>query len=685
MAETSVRHSVCALDCPDCCSLLIDVDSEGRGSRLRGDPTHPITQGFLCGKVARYLEREYSPERLLYPQRRTGKKGEGKFARISWDQALDEIAERLKSIAAGHGPEAILPYSFAGSMGLLNASGMDRRFFHRLGASRLERTICSAAGGAGLMQALGVKYGTEPEQFRHSKLILAWGANILATNVHLWPFIVEARRKGAKLYTIDPVRQKVGELADRHFSIRPGSDAALALGLMHVIIGERLFDAPYVEKHTDGFSELAEKVREYTPARVAEWTGLSVEEIVALAREYAQTKPSVIRLNYGVQRSERGGMAVRLISYLPALTGSWRDCGGGLQLSTSGAFAFKKDSLERPDLQRRALGRPARAINMSLLGEALNQASEPGIEALFVYCSNPAAVAPDQNSVRRGLAREDLFTVVIEQLQTDTADWADLLLPCTTFLEHTDIYLAYGHYYVQMARPAVTAPGECRSNVEIFRALAKRMGFEDDCFDESEDDMIRGLLDSGHPFLKGITLERLERERFIRLRVSKEGEPFLPFAEGGFGTASGKCEFHAETIDYTPPLESRLGDGELRTRFPLELISPKNHGNMNSTFGERDGEDRATAAATLHPADAASRGIESGDAIRLFNDRGSCLLSAVVSDAVAAGVVSVPSVRWARKAVDQQNVNALTSQRLTDLGGGPTFYSCLVEAEKRGD
>ncbi len=683
--ETTIRESVCALDCPDCCSLLINIDAQGRGSRLRGNPKHPITQGFLCGKVARYLEREYSPERLLYPQKRTGRKGKGQFARVSWDEALEEIAEKLKAISAEYGSEAILPYSYAGSMGQLAANGMDRRFFHRLGASRLDRTICSEAGSVGMLSALGFKYGTEPEQFRHSKLIFAWGANILATNVHLWPFIVEARRKGAKLYTIDPVRHKVGDLADRHFAIRPGSDAALALGMMHVIIRERIFDADYVDKYTNGFKELARKACEFTPQCVAELTGLSVDEIVSLAREYAQVRPAVIRLNYGVQRSERGGMAVRLISFLPVLTGAWREVGGGLQLTTSGAFQFNREKLQRPDLQQTALGRPARVINMARLGEALNEVQDPQVHGLFVYCSNPAAIAPDQNSVRRGLAREDLFTVVIEQMQTDTADWADWLLPCTTFLEHTDVYLAYGHYYLQMARPALAAPGECRSNVDIFRALAKQMGFEDACFDESEDDMIRDLLASGHPFLKGITLERLEREKSIRLNVAPEGEPFLPFAEGGFGTASGRCEFHAETIAYEPPQESRLGDIRLRKRFPLELVSPKNHDSMNSTFGNREEQDRQTAVATLHPADAAMRAIESGDLVRLFNERGSCVLRAEIASSVAEGVVSVPSTRWPRYANDKQNVNVLTSQRLTDVGGSPTFYSCLVQAEKSGD
>ncbi|HET9320573.1 MAG TPA: molybdopterin-dependent oxidoreductase, partial [Bryobacteraceae bacterium] len=391
-------HSVCALDCPDACSLLINVE-HGHGSRLRGNPEHPVTRGFLCGKVARYLEREYSPDRLLYPQRRSGAKGEGRFTRISWDEALDEIAARLQSIAAEYSPEAILPYSYGGSMGYLQGASMDRRFFHRLGASRLDRTICSAAGGVGLTEALGAKYGTEPEQFRHAKLILAWGANILGTNVHLWPFIVEARRNGARFYTIDPHRNRTGDLADRHFFINPGSDTALALGLMHVIIGENLYDADYVDRHTSGFDGLRERAKQYPPERVAALTGIPKDDIIQLAREYATVRPAVIRLNYGLQRSDRGAMAVRAISLLPALTGSWKEVGGGAVLSTSGAFQLNRTALELPDLQLHSpLGREARAVNMSQLGQALNDLNHPPVQALVVYNSNPVAIAPNQNS-----------------------------------------------------------------------------------------------------------------------------------------------------------------------------------------------------------------------------------------------------------------------------------------------
>ncbi|HSP68910.1 MAG TPA: molybdopterin-dependent oxidoreductase [Bryobacteraceae bacterium] len=678
-------HSVCALDCPDCCSMLVQVEN-GRATRLRGDPDHPVTQGFLCGKVARYLEREYSPDRLLYPQKRAGAKGEGRFERISWEEALDTIATKLGHAALEFGPESILPYSYGGTLGMLNGAGMDRRFFHRLGASRLDRTICATAGGAGLTAANGLRYATEPEQFRLSKLIIAWAANIHGANIHLWPFIVEARRNGAKLVVIDPIRTRTAALADQHLALHPGSDLALALGLMHVIIGEKLYDADYVDRYTHGFEALRQRASQYPPERVASLTGLAPEEIVQLARDYATTRPAAIRLNYGVQRSEQGGAAVRAIAGLPALIGSWREPGGGLQLSTSQAFQFNRAGLEMPELQQRSpLGREARIVNMSLLGQALTQLDAPPVKALVVYNSNPAAVAPDQNVVLRGLRREDLFTVVLEQFQTDTADYADILLPATTFLEHTDIYFSYGHHHMPLARAAVQAPGEARSNVDTFRALALRMGFEDACFRDTEDDMIRTLLHSDHPFLDGITLERLDREHFVRLNVAPGTEPYLPFAQGGFGTASGKCEFGAEHLDYRPPAESRFGDDALRRKYPLELISSKNDDSMNSTFGNRAGVDKETSILHLHPADAEPRSIRTGDRVRVFNDRGSVLLQAEIDGVVRPGVARSPSTRWLKQSADRRNINALTSDRLTDMGGGPTFYSCLVQVERCGD
>jgi anaerobic selenocysteine-containing dehydrogenase len=679
---SEVRHSVCALDCPDCCSLLVQVDDQGRGTRLRGDHAHPVTRGFLCGKVAQYLERVYHPERLLYPQRRVGTKGEGRFERISWDEALDEIAARLGEIAGRFGPETLLPYSYAGTMGLLNGSGMDRRFFHRFGASRLDRTICSAAGGAALAASQGIGLGTEPEQFSKSKLILAWGANILGTNVHLWPFIVEARRNGAKFYVIDPVRNRTGRAADRHFAINPGSDLSLALGMAHLIFRENWQDDEYIARHTEGHEGLRALSAGYPPEKVASLTGIAAEDILSLARDYATTRPSIIRLNYGVQRSERGGAAVRAIMALPVLTGSWKQEGGGFQLSTSGAFEFNKHGLERPDLQFASpLGREARVVNMSHLGRALTELDDPPVHAMVVYNSNPAAIAPNQSAVLRGLRREGLFTVVLEQFQTDTADYADILLPVTTFLEHTDLYRAYGHYFVQLARPALAAPGETKTNVEIFRTLARRLGFTESCFDDTEDDMIETTLDSGSPYLEDITLERLEREHFVRLNVHRAGESFLPFAEGGFRTPSGKFQFGAESLEYKPPTESRLGDKDLLAKYPLEFVSAKNDDSMNSTFGHRKVTDRQTAVCEISHNDAAARGIQMGQSVRVFNGRGECYFEAWVVDSVPAGVIRARSTRWNKLSPLGMGINQLTSDRLTDIGEGPTFYNCLVQVE----
>ncbi|MFL6414567.1 MAG: molybdopterin-dependent oxidoreductase [Bryobacteraceae bacterium] len=674
-----MRSSVCALDCPDTCSLLVQVDEGGHARKLRGDPAHPITKGFLCAKVSRYLEREYHPERILHPRKRIGAKGEGKFRQISWDEALDEIAGKLSAISRNDGPDAILPYSYAGTMGLLNGSGMDRRFFHRLGASRLDRTICASAGGTALKLSQGIRLGTEPEQFADARLILAWGANILDTNVHLWPFIVEARRKGAKLFVIDPIRTRTAKLADRHFAINPGTDLALALGMIHIILREGWHDSEYIARYSEGIDELRNLAGEFDPARVENITGIGRDEIEFLAREYGTAKPVVIRVNYGVQRCDRGGSAVRAIAALPVITGSWRSPGGGLQLTTSGAFELNTHALERPDLQFESpLGRMSRVVNMSELGSALTTLDGPRVKALFVYNSNPATVAPDQQQVLTGLTRADLFTVVLEHFQTDTADFADLILPATTFLEHDDLYLAYGHYYLQLARAAVAAPGEARSNVEIFRCLARAMGFEEHCFEESSDDMIRGLLDSGSPYLENITLERLEREKWVRLNVSPSDQPFLPFAEGNFRTAGGKFQFGAETLDYTPPVESRGGDPRLKTRFPFELITSKNANSLNSTFGHRDDVTEQTSELLIHPSDAAALGLAESDPVRVENDRGFCRFVARFSNDVAPGVVAAKTMRWNKRSRSARGVNQLTSPRLTDIGGGPTFYSCLV-------
>jgi len=739
-----VVHAACPHDCPDACGVLITVE-DGRATKIQGDPEHPVTRGFLCAKVAKYLDRVYSPERVLYPMRRVAPKGPvagqrscaphdrvedpvpheqspraQTWRRISWAEALDEIASRFRAITSEFGSEAILPYSFGGTLGALNGASMDRRFFHRLGASQLDRAICSAAGEAGLESVLGVKLGTEPEQFPHAKYIIAWASNIHANNVHLWPFITEARRKGAKLVVIDPYRTRTAACADWYLPINPGTDAALALGMMHVIIGENLYDADYVAKYTLGFEQLREKVKEYPPERVAKWTGIAADDIRKLAREYATVRPSVIRLNYGVQRSERGGMATRTIVMLPCVIGSWKEIGGGLQMSTSGGAAFKTEALKRPDLMQAALGREARTINMVELGRVLNTLNDPPVNALFVYNSNPAAVAPRHNEVVRGLLRPDLFTVVHEQFFTDTTDYADIVLPATTFFEHKDLQKAYGHYYVQVSNQAIAPLGECRPNVEVFRALAERMGFEENCFRESVDEMIDLALDSEDPWMDGISRERLElgqvRLNFAasgsrlqasaaELRSARPGQrpgptqstqpestqakPFLPFAQGNFRTPSGKAELYSEAVkalgldpvaDFTPPSESRHGNKQ--NALPLELLARKSDNFLNSTFSNLPSvqEMEEPGLLEISAADARARGIADGDKVRVFNLRGDIVLKARVDGRVQAGVVSA-RLNWAKMTPGFQSINALTSEKLADMGNSATFYSVLVEVE----
>ena len=718
-----VVHAACPHDCPDACGVLITVE-DGRATKIQGDPEHPVTRGFLCAKVAKYLDRVYSPDRVMYPMRRVQPKGpqvQRSFApgrpgaavptqtqvwrRISWDEALNEIAAKFRDISREFGSESILPYSYGGTLGALNGASMDRRFFHRLGASQLDRTICSAAGEAGLESVLGVKMGTEPEQFRYSKYIIAWASNIHGNNVHLWPFITEARRNGAKLVVIDPYRTRTAECADWYLPINPGTDAALALGMMHVIIGENLHDADYVSKYTLGFEQLREKVKEYPPQRVAQWTGISANDIRKLAREYATVRPSVIRLNYGVQRSERGGMSTRTVVMLPCITGSWKEIGGGLQMSTSGAATLNTGALRRPDLMQTALGREARTINMVELGNVLNTVNDPPVKALFVYNSNPAAVCPHHNEVVRGLLRPELFTVVHEQFFTDTTDYADIVLPATTFFEHKDLQKAYGHYYVQVSNQAIEPLGECWSNVEVFRGLAEHMGFTEDCFGESVDEMIDLALDVDNPLMDGLTRERLEQGP-VRLKFEASGTPelrsagqptaavptsaFLPFAHGNFRTASGKAELYNESLkalgldpvaDFTPPSESRHGarDGALA----LELLARKSDNFLNSTFSNLPSvrEMEEPGLLEISGDDARARGICDGDRVRVFNRRGDILLKARVDNKVQPGVVSA-RLNWAKMTPGFQSINNLTSEKLTDMGNSATFYSVLVEVEK---
>ena len=666
--------------------MLVTVEN-GRAVRVAGDPEHPFTQGFLCAKVNRYVERTYHADRLTEPLRRAGPKGRGQFEPISWDDALDEIAARLTEIArSADGPQAILPYSYAGTMGLVQGSSMDRRFFHLLGASKLDRTICSMAGTVGMRMTVGANIGADAEGIPESDLVLLWGTNTLTSNPHLWPFVLEAKRRGAPIIAIDPLRTRTAQQCDEWIPIRPGTDAALALAFMHVLFAENLVDRDYMERYTLGEAQLRARAAEYPPERVAGITGIAASTIVDLAQRYGRARAAFIRVNYGLQRHAGGGMAVRTIACLPAITGHWRRAGGGVQLSTSANFTFDRATVERPDLSP-----PVRTINMIRLGEALTHPDAgvggPPVRALVVYNSNPAAVAPDRNTVLKGLARSDLFTVVLEHFQTDTADWADIVLPATTQLEHWDLHLSYGHHYVALNQPAIPPVGAAKPSSEIFRLLAARMRLDHPVMRDDDQTLIRQALDGGGRNLDGVTFEALRERGWMRLAVPR---PYVPFAEGGFLTPSGRCEFVSERLaamgldplpTYTPPYESPERAPELAQRFPLTLISSPAHQFLNSTFVNIDVLRRAAREPELviHPADAAPRAIVPGSRVLVHNDRGEFLAIARVEDGVREGTVWAPSIWWGKFAADGRNANHTTSQRETDLGHGPVFYDNLVE------
>ena len=704
----------CPHDCPDTCALVTTVQ-DGVAIKLQGNPDHFHTAGVLCTKVSRYIERNDHVGRLTTPLRRVGAKGAGQFEPVSWEVALDDIAARLKAIAQ---PESILPYSYAGTMGLVQGESMDRRFFHKLGASLLDRTICSTAGGEALMYTLGGKVGMRVEFFAESKLILIWGSNSIGSNLHFWRHVQTARRNGARVVCIDPRKTETADKCDEHIALLPGTDAALALALMHELIVNDWLDHDYIAQHTLGWAALRERALQWPPARAAAVCGVPEAQIVALAKDYGTTRPAAIRMNYGMQRVRGGGNAARAIACLPALVGAWRHRAGGVLLSASGFFPVQRAALQRSDL---LAGRQPRTINMSSIGDALlgdvaalgNPSARAGVQAalarptatdatdtmgvsntngvdtiavpplplqvVIVYNSNPVAVAPESAKVVAGFAREDLFTVVLEQFQTDTADYADYLLPATTQLEHWDIHASYGHTDVLLNRPAVAPRGEARSNAWIFRELARRMGFDEPCFSDDDETLCRVAFAPD-----AIDHDQLWAQGFTSLRLAD-----TPFAEGGFPTPSGRCEFDSARLaalgldgvggvpDHLPNHEPAGSSSE----FPLAMISPPARNFLNSTFVNvttlraMEGE----PLLEINAADAAARGIAHGATVRVFNARGEHLCRADVSRRARPGVVHGMGIWWRKFGMDGTNVNQLTSQRLTDLGRGPTFYDCLVE------
>jgi len=686
---TTVVRAACPHDCPDTCAMLVTVD-DGRAIRVHGNPDHPPTHGALCTKVSRYVERTYHPDRVLRPLKRVGPKGSSSFAPVGWDEALDDIAARLKAVAGpdGANAEAIVPYSYCGTMGLLQGETMAARFFHKLGASLLDRTICSSAGGEALAATYGAKVGMHVEHYAESRLIVIWGSNSITSNLHFWTLALEAKRAGAKLVCIDPRRTDTAEKCHDHIALLPGSDGALALGVMHELIANDWLDHDYIDRHVDGWPALRERALQWPPERVAAVCGIPVEQVRSLARDYGTTRPAAIRLNYGMQRVRGGGNATRLIGLLPCLVGAWRHRAGGLLLSASGWFAPVRDDAA---LQRRDLlaGHRPRTINMSTIGDdLLRQGGElradgtpfgPKIEALVVYNSNPVAVAPDSTRVARGFAREDLFTVVLEHFMTDTADLADYVLPATTQLEHLDLHTSYGHTYAMINEPAIAPLGEAKANTQVFRELAARMGFDDACFLDDDEALARIAFRPASA--GGVDFAALRAQGWVKLDIAE-----APFAEGGFPTATGKARVDVPGLgvpDHVANYESAASAPELARRFPLAMISPPARNFLNSSFVNVtslraiEGEPVLEISAI----DAAARGIVDGGRVRIFNDRGSIVCKAVVGERARPGVVNGLGVWWKKLAADGKNGNELTHQRLTDIGRAPSFYDCLVEVE----
>jgi anaerobic selenocysteine-containing dehydrogenase len=685
---TRLVRGACPHDCPDTCAMLVHV-RDGVAIRVTANAEHRPTGGALCTKVSRYVERTYHRDRLLHPLKRVGAKGEGRFERITWDEALDTIAMRLSAIAAID-PERIVPYSYAGTMGLVQGESMAQRFFHKLGASRLHRSICAEAGSVGYAYTLGPRMGTDIECVQDAKLIIFWGANAIASSLHFWSRAQEAKRKGARLIAIDPYRSLTAEKCHQHIALLPGTDSALALGLMHVLVRDGLIDDDYVARHTIGFDALKERVAVFTPQHVATICGIDAAVVESLARDYGATvragDAALIRVNYGVQRARGGGMAVRNITCLPALVGAFRHPAGGVLLSTSGAGVVDRAALARPDL---LAGRDPRTINMTTIGDDLLRGDSEDfrkIDALIVYNSNPVAIAPDSRKVAAGFARDDLFTVVLEHFQTDTADYADIVLPATTQLEHFDVVKPYGHYDLMANNRAIEPLGEAKPNTRIFSLLAKRMGFTDACFDDDDETIAAAATDASPGTFEAARTLGWSRLTDIDPTIAR-------YADGGFGTPSGKVEFHSgrAAADGLDPLPAYIAPYEdtrsaLASRYPLAMISPPARNFLNSTFVNVTSL-RATEGEPwidLHPDDAAARSIVDGAMVRVFNDRGSMRLRARVTDRARRGVVVALSIWWKKLAADGRNANELTSQRLTDMGRAPTFYDCLVDVEPDG-
>ena len=704
-AETRTVKGACPQDCPDTCAFIYTVEN-GRLTNVRGDPQHPVTQGRLCTKLNDFASHHYNPNRVLYPMRRVGPKGTGQFERVSWEEALGEIKSRWTRIIDEFGSAAIMPCSYLGQEGVLNGLTVGDAFFNRLGSTVAEKTFCGVGRDVGAHLTIGGSTGVDPESLVHARYIILWAVNTLSTGNHQWPFITEAKLRGAKIVAIDPLRSKTAAQADWHIPIKPGTDAALALGMMHVIISEGLYDRDYVDRYTVGFDELAARAAEYPVERVASITGIPVEDILTLSREYATQAPAVIRLGVAIERSRNGGQAARSIICLPALVGAWRHVGGGYIGITMGAFALNWDAMCRPDWIKKG----SRVFNLNNLGKVLLEATEPPIKSMMVYNVDPVVQAPDQERIKKGLLREDLFLVVSELFVTDTARYADILLPSTMQAEQVDLMFSWGHFYWTYNNKAIEAPGEAVANSQLFRLLAEIMGFDEPEWSRTDEEMIRDFIDWNSPLMEGITLEGLKENGYMKAAVGDK-DVRAPHAEGNFPTPSGKCEFKSSEavhgnfvpppfrsgygafqdggyIDplptHLPPFESQSSSPQVAVKYPLNIISPKAHGFLNSQYANEIKQRRREGDPVLimHPEDARPRGISNGDAVKVFNDRGSFVGAAILSTDTMKGVVASYLGHWGSDSKTKSAVNSVSSDRTANMGRAPTFNDNLVEVAK---
>ena len=665
----------CPLDCPDGCSWVVTVDDDGEAINLKGNRAHPFTAGALCAKVNGYLEHTKAPDRLLYPLKRVGAKGEGRFERISWDEALNTIATKLHAVKDAYGGEAIWPFQGTGTLGYVQGleGRAGQRLWNVLGASRHDMTACSVAGRQGATYVTGTAAGMDPETFAESKLILLWGTNTLTSGHHLWKFILKARKRGAHVVAIDPIRTRTAAQADEHLAPLPGSDAALALGLLNVIVSMGAEDREYLEQNTVGWPEFKERILAFPPSKAAEITGIDEATIVALGERIATTRPTGIRCTMGMQRHAGGGNAMRLLYALPGVTGDWQYPGGGASYSTSGRFQPDLVSTYRDDL----LTQPVRTLSMTQLAHTLLHVDDPPVKALVIYGANPMSSNPDQHAVREGLKREDLFTVVIEQFPTDTVDYADIVLPATMQTEHLDVNDGYGHMYIHLNRPATAPAGECLSTTETFRRLAKAMELEEPSLYDDDETLARTLLGDAD-------FERLYERGWMRLDYHT---PYVPFTEG-FPTPSGKLEFYSAIAEedghdplpgYVAPVRAETDDAH-----PLALIAPASHWFLNSMFANKPDLMKKAGGPRieLHPEDAAARGLNTGDTATVFNARGSFEAEVEVSDRVRPGVIASTKGYWLKHLRGGANVNATVEERDADMAGGAIFHDNRVEVER---